>query len=142
MLDPFERKLLEVLFDGKPEADAKLDAAAKSMRARIAAERARVISPAPREDVDKLASRYRNAALGDIDVAKPLGDSGDAKSVTVFDFGELKSPVASRHNQDGTTSFVTIGPGLIGLEFVVGAANSKRTLTVRDAQHEYVFTER
>ena len=37
-------------------------------------------------------------------------------------------------------SFITTIPGLIGFEFVVGSG-AKRTLTVRDAQHEYVFTE-
>jgi hypothetical protein len=38
-------------------------------------------------------------------------------------------------------SFVTTAPGLIGFEFVVGSGE-KRTLTTRDAQHEYIFTER
>jgi hypothetical protein len=33
-------------------------------------------------------------------------------------------------------------PGVIGLEFVVGASGPKRTLLFRDAQDEYVFTER
>jgi len=32
-------------------------------------------------------------------------------------------------------------PGEIGAEFVVGSG-PKRTLTMRDAQHEYVFEER
>jgi hypothetical protein len=29
-----------------------------------------------------------------------------------------------------------------GLELVVGAAGGKRTLVLRDSQHEYVFTEK
>ena len=58
-------------------------------------------------------------------------------ATTIFDFGEWKSEVASRKNPDGTISFVTIVPGFSGLEFVVGEA--QRTLTLRDAQHEYVF---
>ena len=57
----------------------------------------------------------------------------------VFDFGEWKSEVASRHNPDGTLSFVTVSPGVIGNEFVVGPG-PRPTLIVRDAQHEYVFT--
>jgi hypothetical protein len=60
----------------------------------------------------------------------------------IFDFGEWKSPVASRRNPDGTTSFLTTAPGVTGLEFVVGASGPKRTLLFRDAQHEYIFTER
>jgi hypothetical protein len=29
-----------------------------------------------------------------------------------------------------------------GLEFVVGTKDGKKTLTTRDSQHEYVFTEK
>jgi hypothetical protein len=59
----------------------------------------------------------------------------------VFDFGEWKSEVGSRKNPDGTISFITTAPGVDGSEFVVGSS-TKRTLTMRDAQHEYVFEER
>lgn len=56
---------------------------------------------------------------------------------TIFDFGEWKSEVATRQEPDGSITFVTINPGIGGLEFIPDAA--KRTLTTRDAQHEYVF---
>ena len=49
-----------------------------------------------------------------------------------------KDYVYHRHNPDGTTSFITISPGVSGFEFVVGSG-AKKTLTTRDAQHEYVF---
>jgi hypothetical protein len=49
--------------------------------------------------------------------------------------------VASRANDDGTSSFVTTSPGTVGFDFVVGSAGGKRTLTLREAQHEYVFVE-
>jgi hypothetical protein len=49
--------------------------------------------------------------------------------------------MASRTNPDGTTSFITTVPGFSGLEFVVGRHADKRTLTLRDAQHEYVLSE-
>jgi hypothetical protein len=58
---------------------------------------------------------------------------------TAFDFGEWRGEVASRRNPDGTVSFLTIAPGIIGFEFVVGSGPTP-TLIVRDAQHEYVFT--
>ena len=60
---------------------------------------------------------------------------------TVFDFGEWKSEVASRHNPDGSVSFITTASGIAGLEFVVGSGPN-RTLVLRDAQHEYVFDEK
>jgi CubicO group peptidase (beta-lactamase class C family) len=129
----FSRKLLEVLFDGRPEVDALLQADAKNFFSAMAADRKLLTIPADAKESAKLAKHYSNVALGDIDVST----SG---SSTVFDFGEWKSEVASRKNPDGTISFITIVPGEIGSEFVVGSG-PKRTLIIRDAQHEYVFEE-
>ena len=130
----FQRKLLEVLFDGRPEADASVAAAAKTFYDQLAVDRKLLSIPADPADAGSLAPSYANAALGEIAVSK----SGAA---TVFDFGEWKSEVATRKNPDGSVSFVTTHPGVSGFEFVVGTG-AKRTLTMRDAQHEYVFEER
>jgi CubicO group peptidase (beta-lactamase class C family) len=129
----FRRKLLEVLFDGRPEADALTAAQAKSFYDQRAAERKLLVIPADAAEAARLAPRYRNAALGEITVRK-------AGAATVFDFGEWKSEVASRRNPDGTISFITTAPGHDGFEFVVGG-EGKRTLMTRDAQHEYLFEE-
>ena len=134
ILGPFRRRLLEVLFDGKPEAEENVATAAKNMLASVLEERKRLLIPADAVAADRLAPRYLNAALGEIAVKR------DGK-VTRFDFGEWKTEVASRKNDDGTTAFVTIGSGFNGVPFVVGEKEGKRTLTFRDAQHEYVFTE-
>lgn len=129
----FQRKLLEVLFDGRPEADAAVAAAGKAFYDRLAAERKLLTVPAGTAQSEKLAPHYANDALGDITVRKKKG-------ATVFDFGEWQSEVGSRTNPDGTVSFITVAPGIGGIDFVVGSGD-KRTLTVRDAQHEYIFTE-
>jgi len=130
----FRRKLLEVLFDGKPEADGQIAAQAKSFIEDMAADRKLLTIPADAKAVAALAARYRHPALGDVVVSKRAGQLR-------FDFGEWASDMASRTNPDGTTSFITTVPGFNGLEFVVGRQNVKRTLTLRDAQHEYVLTE-
>jgi CubicO group peptidase (beta-lactamase class C family) len=130
----FRRKLLEVLFDGRQESDALLTADAKTYFTALAAERNLMTIPADRTEAGKLAKQYSNASLGDIAVSTP-------DAATVFDFGEWKSEVATRKNPDGTISFITTAPGMIGSEFVVGSG-PKRTLVMRDAQHEYVFEER
>jgi CubicO group peptidase (beta-lactamase class C family) len=130
----FRRKLLEVLFDGKPEADAEIAAAAKTWFEGLASERKLMVIPADAAESEKLAAAYTNEALGEIRVVRE-----GAK--TLFDFGEWKSEMASRKNPDGTTSYLTIAPGITGMSFTVGAA-SGRTLVLRDAQHEYVFTEK
>jgi hypothetical protein len=134
LLGPFSRRLLEVVFDGKPEAEADVTAQATRYKAQLAKQRERLVVPAAPDLVTKLAEKYRSKELGEIDVR-------NEKEQTVFDFGEWKSVVASRKNDDGSISFITIDPTVDGFEFVVGEKAGKRTLTIRDGQHEYIFTE-
>ncbi len=134
LLGPLMRRLLEVVFDGKPEAVGDVDGRAASHRASIAKERERLVVPAGSDEVAKLAARYKSSGLGELTVQR-------LKTATVFDFGEWKSTVASRKNDDGTVSFITIDPGVKGFEFVVGERGGKRVLIIRDGQHEYLFNE-
>ncbi len=135
LLRPFVRRVLEVLFDGNPEAVEDMTSAAAQRKERLAKERARRVAPADGAVVAQLAKRYTNPALGDVVV------STDAKG-TVFDFGEWKSVVGTRKNDDGTISLVTIDPGVDDFEFVAGSTAGKRGLVLRDAQHEYSFSEK
>jgi CubicO group peptidase (beta-lactamase class C family) len=134
LLHPLMRRLLEVVFEGKPEAVGDVDSAASNYRAFIAKERQRLVVPASPDEVSQLATHYTNTALGDLRVEHQAAN-------TTFDFGEWKSTVASRKNDDGTISFITIDPTRRGFEFVRGERNGKRVLVIRDGQHEYVFTE-
>jgi hypothetical protein len=133
LLGVFRRKLLELLFEGRAEADAELAADTKAYFEQFVAERKLLAIPADAELAGKLAAHYTSEALGELAVRHP-------GKTTVFDFGEWKTEVASRKNPDGSISFLTIAPGVIGLEFVVGTG-ATRTLAIRDAQHEYTFTE-
>jgi CubicO group peptidase (beta-lactamase class C family) len=132
LLHPLMRRLVEVLFDGKPEAVGDVDAQAARHKATLAKERQRLVVPASPAEVAKLAPRYMSPALGGLAVVQQNGS-------TVFDFGEWKSAVASRKNDDGTISFITIDPTNDGFEFVVAERSGKRALIIRDGQHEYVF---
>jgi CubicO group peptidase (beta-lactamase class C family) len=134
LLGPFGRRLLEVVFDGKPEAVAEVASRAASHKAELAKDRERLVVPPAPDLVSGLARHYSSKELGDLAV---LTDNG----VTSFDMGEWKSTVASRKNDDGTISFITIDPGTDGFEFVVGNRAGKRVLIIRDGQHEYTFTE-
>ena len=134
LLGPFRRRLLEVLFDGRPEAAGNVEAAAASFRAYLAKERERLVIPADKDDVAKLASEYTSPELGQLKVRVSANS-------TVFDLGEWRSAVATRRNDDGTVSLWTIDPGVFGLEFVRAERTGKKSLILRDAQHEYVFTE-
>ncbi|HEY5936025.1 MAG TPA: serine hydrolase domain-containing protein [Kofleriaceae bacterium] len=131
----FQRKLLEVLFDGKPEADEAVATNQKRFLEGITIQRKQLVVPADATEAGKLAAHYTSKEAGDIKVIKQ-------GNTTVFDFGEFKSEVASKRNPDGSISYVTILPGLVGFELVVGSGSGKRTLILREAQHEYVFTEK
>ncbi len=131
---PFLRRILEVLFDGKPEAVADLAATAKQRKAAIAEARKRLVIPPDAAEVARLAPGYRSQALGSVNVLRSGAE-------VTFDMGEWRSKVASRKNDDGTTSFLTVEPCREGFEFVVAERDGKRALLVRDAQHEYVFLE-
>jgi CubicO group peptidase (beta-lactamase class C family) len=134
LLGPFGRRLLEVVFDGKLEAAGDVAAQAARHKAALAKDRERLVVPAAPALVAGLAKRYTSKELGELAVLKQDG-------ATIFDFGEWKSTVASRKNDDGTISFITIDPTNEGFEFVVGERAGKRVLIIRDGQHEYVFTE-
>jgi CubicO group peptidase (beta-lactamase class C family) len=134
MLRPFMRRLLEIMFDGKPEAAADVDAHAASYRASLQKDRERLAVPPDGSESTKLAAHYHSAELGDLMIRT-------LEKRVVFDVGEWKSTVASRRNDDGSISFITIDPAISGLEFVVAQRDGKRALIMRDGQHEYVFHE-
>jgi CubicO group peptidase (beta-lactamase class C family) len=133
LLGPFSRRLLEIVFDGKPEAAGNVASVAAAYKASLAKERERLVVPADPALVAGLAKSYSSKELGELEVLNKGG-------VTTFDFGEWKSAVASRKNDDGSISFITIDPTNSGFEFVVGDREGKRVLILRDGQHEYVFS--
>ena len=134
MLRPFMRRVLEILYDGKPEAADDVAAQAARIKAEIAEQRTHLVIPAAPEIAAGLAAHYTNPELGFIAVKHD-------KDGVVFDFGSWNSHVATRKNDDGTISMFTIDPSLDGFEFVIGTRAGKRILTVRDGQHEYEYTE-
>ena len=134
LLGPFLRRLLEVVYDGQPEAMAEVDAAAARIRAQAGSRRARLTVPGDPAVLAALAREYRNPDVGPLTIRTENGQ-------TWLRAGVIDAPVATRRNADGTMSLVTVGPGAIGIETLVGTAANGRTLTVRDSQHEYVYTE-
>jgi CubicO group peptidase (beta-lactamase class C family) len=130
----FRRRLLEVLFDGRPEAVEQAEVQNKQRLANRAKWRERLVVPAAAAESAKLAPRYSSPALGELKVRTENG-------ATIFDLPKWSSAVATRRNDDGTLSFVTIDPTVDGFVFVVGEREGKKALIIRDAQHEYAFVE-
>jgi hypothetical protein len=128
------RRLLEVLFDGKPEAVEQAKAFNAQRLANRAKRRERLVVPPDAAEAGKLAARYTSTALGTLNVRT-------GNDATIFDFGKWHSAIASRKNDDGSISFITIDPTVDGFNFVVGERDGRKALIVRDAQHEYAFVE-
>jgi hypothetical protein len=126
--------MLEVLYDGREEADGDIASVARQLEAQRMEFRRRLILPPAAADLAQLAPAYTNPDLGKVLVQKD-------GAATRFRADAFSSAIASRHNDDGTVSFVTIDPAVAGLDFVVGSNAGSRTLTTRDGQHTYIFTE-
>jgi hypothetical protein len=135
MFEPFLRRLLEVAYDGKPEAAKDVTAAAARMKAQAKARRARLTIPGDSAALAGLAAKYRDPEFGNVIT---IQDRGGAKWVEA---GAIEGPVATRKNADGSVSLVSTSAGAIGLDAVIGQANGVRSLTIRDSQHDYVYTE-
>jgi hypothetical protein len=132
MLRPFMRRVLEILYDGKPEAVKDIDATAARLGPELAKFRERLVTPPASDAAAGLAKAYTNTDLGRLDIRRQGKD-------VIFAVTSGWSRMASRRNDDGTTSFIAIDPAIIGLEWVVGSKDGKPTLTTRDGQHDYVF---
>lgn len=133
LMDAFPRKLMELLFDGQPEADSMVTAAAANEREQSEARRRAWTFPVNPEHAALLASRYRNALLGELRVENVQGNLR-------FHFAAWDMPIASRLDGNGTVEFAGAVPSPPPA-FVAGTSPAGRTLTLRDAQNEYVFTE-
>lgn len=134
MLAPVLRRLLEVVYDGRPEAARAVAAAAERLKTSVRARRARLTVPGDPAVLAGLARTYRSPDGLNLTIT----DRDGGKYLTA---GFIEGPVATRRNPDGSVSIVSVGPGSIGVDALVGEKDGKRTLSIRDSQHEYLYTE-
>src|SRR6202790_1446263 len=73
LLGPFGRRLLEVVFDGKPEAVAEIASRAASHKAQLAKDRERLVVPPAPDLVSGLDRHYSSKELGDLAVLRDNG---------------------------------------------------------------------
>lgn len=134
MRGPLKRRLMELMFDGEPQAEATARANAKANREAFEAFVKLLQLPADAPTLAALAPRYHNDALGELVVTREDGKAW-------FDFGTFKTEVATMPQPDGSMAFMTIDPESIGFLFTRADADGVRKLVTRDGQHEYVFRE-
>ncbi len=130
----FNRKVMELLYDGKAEAEANIDSHAAQNASGLEAAR-RMIKPVGKS-VD-LGAYYTHPVLGSIRVVR-------GKSGITFDFGPWSSTMGWKADPNATGGFdyVSTAPSAIGdVSFVPGKDGKVRTLTLSDEQHSYVYRE-
>ena len=129
-----KRRLLEILYDGKPEAVENVASAAKRSDEELTKLRSEVDLTVTPVQAKPYVGSYTNADLGRLAVGYE-GGKLTARATSIW------SEVAPKRNKDGTTSLVTIAPGLIGLDLLVATRDGKRALVLNDSQHEYAFAD-
>ena len=134
LLGTLSRRFLEVLYDGKPEAAENVASLVERSDAAFAKFRSEIDYPANADVLGGLADRYSNAELGPLTVRRENGRT-HLQSTTI------SSEVTTKKNEDGTYSVVMVSPGMLGSGILVGTKDGKRTLTLDDGQHEYVWVE-
>jgi CubicO group peptidase (beta-lactamase class C family) len=135
MFGPLLRRLLEVLYDGKPEAERDIAAAAARMKSQAGSRRARLTYPGDPAVLGNLAGHYRDPTVGQITISEKNGQKW-------IKAGFVEGPLATRKNADGTVSVISVGPGNIGVDALVGTKDGKRTLTINDGQQtQYLYIE-
>ncbi|MFS0738735.1 serine hydrolase domain-containing protein [Sphingomonas sp. 1P06PA] len=127
-----KRRLLELLYDGKPEAVENVKLAAKRAQAQAAKTNSEIDRDVSAAEAAPFVGDYASTELG------PLAIRYDQGRLTMR-ATSIWSDLAPRRNKDGTTSLVTTSPGFIGLELLARPANGRQALVLNDAQHEYMF---
>lgn len=129
-----KRRLLEVLYDAKPEA-----AESVAVNARQAEEARRkllgeMIWEIPADVEEAVIGSYSNAELGPLEVAREGGK-------LMMHTNAIHSEMAARRNEDGTMSLYMVAPGFWGEGLLIAEREGKRVLILDDSQHEYVWTK-
>jgi hypothetical protein len=130
----FNRRVLEILFDGEPLAQKLLEIDARAYDLDVADRRSHLHPVGAMAEA--LASAYSNPVLGKIRVSR-------AKDMVTFDFGAWQTPVLALDDAaapGGKSLFAAHDDILNNMIFVPGKdSDGTPTLTLSDAQHRYVY---
>ncbi len=123
-----------MLYDAKPEAAENIATVVKrsgEARAKLLSELTWPVSPAQEAMV---VGRYANADLGPLTIAKENGK-------LMMQTNAIRSELATKRNEDGTHSVVSVDPGFWGADVLIAEREGKRALILNDSQHEYVWVK-
>jgi CubicO group peptidase (beta-lactamase class C family) len=127
-----ERRLLEILFDGRPEAKEDLTSAI-ALAEKQRADDWKLIEEKPEAAwFEQYAGAWSAPGLGRIKLR-------NGKKTAILDAGEWKVPVGKMTDRDGTVKLITTGGMLPGIELIPREQDGRTVLVLDAAQQAYVF---
>jgi CubicO group peptidase (beta-lactamase class C family) len=129
----FQRRLFELLFDGRDEAKEDIAYALKDAEAAMLKEVSKV-DPAPDKAwLAKIAGTYEAAMYGKLTI-RVEGDHG------ILDVGEWKSDIGRKKEEDGSLKVVlTTSPWILWPQFAIKEADGKVKLELDEGQRKVLF---
>jgi CubicO group peptidase (beta-lactamase class C family) len=129
------RKVMELLFDGKPEAEQALTFRLEHERDAARKDAAKLNRKPDAAWAKQWIGAYSSTNLGNM-----LVRYDETAQLAIADFGEWTSALGKQTESDGTVKVVLLDPPWTGLAFAQAAAGSATTLTLETPQQQYVFT--
>ncbi len=126
------RRLLEILFDGKTEAMQTLAAVVKLDREERGEEK-KLVAEADAAWFDPMIGAWNAPGLGRIELRR------DRSAGPMLDAGEWQVTIGKKTRRDGTVALFSTGVPFVGLELVPRQKDGRTVLTFDGGQHEYVF---
>lgn len=126
------RRFFELVFDGKPLAQAQLTATMANSKKLLDETRALIKNPVDAEWMNRLVGRYVNDDLGALELRR------DGAGY-VLDAGEWSCAVTQEKDRDETEKLLVTGAPYAGFELVPRVENGKTALVLQAGQLRYVF---
>lgn len=129
---PIGRRLFELIFDAKPDAEERLTYALATHADDVAKERARIGKEFPGDWLTSFAGTYENAELGKIRIYEKDG-------APRLDGGEWNARIAPKTTDDGTKMVTTIDPPYVDEEFFARVEEGAPVIVFETPQEKFVF---
>ena len=125
-----QRKFLELVFEGKPEAEAGLTFSLAQAKSDAAAEVALIDAAAPAAWFDALVGSYRGNGIGTVEISR-VGQR------VVFDAGEWSSAIGRYRGRDGSDWVILTDPPWAGFTLMLAPDGDHLKLVVDAGQQKY-----
>jgi CubicO group peptidase (beta-lactamase class C family) len=128
------RQVLELLFDGKPEAEQALTFRLEHERDAAKKDAAKLNRKPDAAWAKQWIGAYSSTNLGNMMVRYD-----ETAQLAIADFGEWQSALGKQTESDGTVKVVLLDTPWTGLAFAEAGAGATTTLTLETPQQQYVF---